>query len=195
MLSVEHAPSFKMIENLHLVGKTIYLRKLTESDVSERYVQWLNDPEINRYMENRFLFWTMENLTRYVRQRKEEQSYFFAICLLNGDTHIGNIKLGPINPYHLSADIGLMIGDKACWSMGMGTEAIRLVTDFAFRELRLQKLTAGAYIDNAASIKAFEKCRFSKEGRLKNHVDSHGKRMDAVLLGYTAVDFVGKNKI
>ena len=184
-----------MTEDLQLIGSTIYLRRLTESDVSKRYVQWLNDPETNRYMEYRFAVWTMEKLINYMRQRQNKTEYFFAICMLDNNLHIGNIKLGSINWDHLSADIGLMIGDKTRRGIGLGTEAIRLVTDFAFTKIKLQKLLAGAYIDNVASIKAFEKCGFSREGRLKEHSYSDGKRIDVILLGYTATDFAKQHVI
>ena len=172
-----------------LSGTNVYLRKLDENDVSERYVGWLNDPETTRYMECRFTKWTLENLSAYVRQRQNPSEYFFAICLKNDNRHIGSVKLGPITVNHLTADIGLLIGDKSCWGKGFGTEAIRLATDFSFREIKLQKLIAGTYIDNIASIKAFEKCGYSREGYLKSHLYSEGKMVDALLFGYVATDF------
>jgi ribosomal-protein-alanine N-acetyltransferase len=178
-----------MTEELQLIGSTIYLRRLAESDVTERYVQWLNDPETNRFMEFRFTIWTMEKLIKHMRERQADTEYFFAICMRVNNMHIGNIKLGSIDWNHLRADIGLMIGDRSHRMRGLGTEAVRLVTDFAFTQLKLQKLTAGAYIDNVACIKAFEKCGFRREGRLKEHACSDGKRVDVILLGCTAADF------
>lgn len=178
-----------MTQELQLIGDTIYLRRLDESDFTERYVEWLNDPETNRYMEFRFTVWTREKLIKYMSERKASTEYFLAICMRDDNLHVGNIKLGSIDQDHLRADIGLMIGDKAYWGRGLGTEAIRLVTEFAFTKIRLQKLVAGAYIDNVASIKAFEKCGFTREGRLREHVCSDGKRTDVILLGCTAGDF------
>jgi len=61
-----------MTEELQLIGSTIYLRRLAESDVTERYVQWLNDPETNRFMEFRFTIWTMEKLIKHMRERQTE---------------------------------------------------------------------------------------------------------------------------
>lgn len=184
-----------MPKDLILSGTNIYLRKLGENDVSERYVQWLNDPETTRYMECRFTKWTLENLGAYVKQRQSPNEYFFAICLKNDNRHIGSVRLGPITANHLTSDIGLLIGDKGSWGKGLGTEAVRLATDFSFREIKLQKLIAGAYIDNIASIKAFEKCGYSREGYLKKHLYSEGKMVDALLFGYTATDFARQNHL
>lgn len=178
-----------MTDELQLMGSTVYLRRLAESDITERYVQWLNDPETNRYMEFRFTVWTKEGLIKYMSERQASTEYFFAICLRSNNMHIGNIKLGSISWDHLRSDIGLMIGDKAYRGRGLGIEAIRLVADFAFTKIKLQKLTAGAYVDNIACIKAFEKCGFIKEGRLKDHACSDGKRVDVIVLGCTAADF------
>lgn len=184
-----------MAEELQLIGDKIYLRRLQESDFTERYVRWLNDPETNRYMEFRFTVWTREKLIQYMSERQANAEYFLAICMRDDDLHIGNIKLGSIDRDHLRADIGLMIGDKAYRGRGLATEAIRLVTDFAFTKIRLQKLVAGAYIDNVASIKAFEKCGFTREGCLKDHASSDGKRVDVILLGYTAAEFFKKQRL
>lgn len=181
-----------MTDELQLMGSTVYLRRLAESDITEGYVQWLNDPETNRYMEFRFTVWTKEKLIKYMSERQANPEYFWAICMRDNNIHIGNIKLGSIDRDHLRADIGLMIGDKSYRGRGLGTEAIRLVTDFAFTKIKLQKLTAGAYIDNVACIKAFEKCGFTREGRLKEHVCSDGERADVILLGCTAGDFAGQ---
>jgi len=34
-----------------LVSKRLVLRQLTLEDVSEKYVGWLNDPDVNRFLE------------------------------------------------------------------------------------------------------------------------------------------------
>ena len=184
-----------MTEDLQLFGSRIYLRQLTESDVTERYVQWLNDPETNSFLESRFSVWTMEKLISYMKQRNSKTEYFFAICMRDNNTHVGNIKLGSIDWNHLCSNIGLMIGDKSYWGRGLGTEALRLVTDFAFMKIQLKKLLAGVYINNVASINAFEKCGYSREGYLKEHSYSDGKRVDVILFGYTATDFVKQHGI
>lgn len=178
-----------MTNKVKLLGEHIYLRTLVDTDVSKRYVGWLNDPELNRFLESRFTVWTLENLISYVTLQHQDNVFHFAICLVQEDLHIGNIKLGPINSKHLFADIGIMIGEKSCWGHGYGTEAIRLMTAFAFDQLRLKKLTAGSYSCNLASIRAFETCGFVREGRLKDHYLCGETRVDAILLGCTAADF------
>ena len=162
-------------------GRRIYLREVRDEDVGETYYKWLNDKEINRYMETRYFPQSMEALRAYVKahgQKTDEP--WFAICLQEDDRHIGNIKLGPINFYHRTADVSYFIGEKDCWGKGLATDAIGLVAQFAFDVLGLYKLNAGTYAGNVGSQKALEKNRFVREGVLKKQVLSEGGRREDV---------------
>jgi RimJ/RimL family protein N-acetyltransferase len=116
-----------------------------------------------------------------INGRANEQLY--AICLNTSDEHIGNIKLGSIHSLYLSADIGLFIGKKTTWGKGYATEAIRILTRYSFNKLNLRKLNAGAYATNFASIAAFEKCGWTREGVLKKQIVIGDLELDVVLLG------------
>ena len=165
-------------------GERIYLREVRPSDVNENYYRWMNDPEVTRYLESRFYPNSMERLREYVTSKMgNRDNVFLAIVLKEGDRHIGNIKLGPINWIHRFADVGILIGEKDCWGKGYGTEAIRLVVDYAFRKLNLHRLTAGVYAINQASVRAFLKAGFTEEGRRKSHTYCDGQYVDGILLG------------
>lgn len=168
-------------------GQDIYLRELKPEDVSQAYVDWMNDPDIMRFTEARFKQWSFDELTDFVKKCYNSQSdYMFGIFDKVTHNHIGNIKLGPVNPHHKFASIGLIIGNKDYWGKGIATDAIQLVTAFAFDELKLNKVTAGAYANNTASIKAFEKCGFNHEGLLAKNYQDQDEYVDAVLLGRIA---------
>jgi RimJ/RimL family protein N-acetyltransferase len=178
-----------MTELQRLTGRGVFLRKLRLEDASERYVGWLNDPAVNRFLESRFTHWTLESVRDYIRAKQNAREHFFAICDVAGENHVGNIKLGPIDPHHRCADVSLFIGDTAHWGRGAGSEAIALVTSLAFDQLDLLKLQAGAYLANIGCIRAFERCGFSREGLLKERVLSNGVPDDVVMLGYAASEY------
>lgn len=160
------------------------LRELTEADVTEKYVGWLNDREVVQFTESRFDTHTRDSVCRFVRTiAADENFYFFAICLKGEGRHIGNIKLGPVNRHHGYADIGLIIGERSCWGQGYATEAIAALSEWAFSTLGLHKLTAGAYASNRASIRAFEKCGFVVEGIRMAHCYDGDNYVDCCLLG------------
>lgn len=167
-----------------ITGKSIYLRKVRPEDVNEDYHRWMNDPEVNRYMETRFVSQTMDEIRRYVANTAvRADEIFLAMCLKSGDRHIGNIKLGPINRFHHFAYVSLFIGEKEYWGKGIATEAISLVKDFAFGELGLHRLMAGCYANNVSSARAFEKAGFRREGLEKGKWLCEGRYVDGLLLG------------
>jgi len=169
---------------LRIDGRQIYLREICFSDANKNYCRWLNNSQVNKYLESRFERWSSEKLKDYIKEIKRDNNHLFlAIIEKEGEKHIGNIKLGPINRQHKFADIGVIIGDKDYWGKGFASEAIKLITDYAFCTLKLHKLTAGAYKNNVGSIKAFKKNGFSIEGVRKNHYFYKSKYVDAVLLG------------
>lgn len=170
--------------NPFLESARLYLREVRPSDVNEAYYRWMNDPEVTHYLESRFYPNSMEGLREYVIAKLgDRNNVFLAIVLKDADRHIGNIKLGPIDWIHRVADIGLIIGEKDCWGRGYATEAIRLISKYAFEQLNLHKLTAGCYSSNQGSAKAFQKAGFMVEGVRKDHFYIDGRYVDDILLG------------
>jgi len=161
-----------MIYKENLSGKLITLRTIEISDCNEAYVSWLNDSMVNQYLETRFSVQTLQSIIEFVYGMiKSDSSYLFAMITNDGNSkHIGNIKLGPIHPHYLCADVSYFIGDKNYWGKGIATEAIKLVVDFAFDKLKLHRVQAGVFEHNIGSVKALEKSGFICEGRLRNQL-------------------------
>lgn len=161
------------------------LQTLDSSFVSVRYLSWLNSVEVNQYLETRYSRQTEESLIAFVEQMLLSQhSVLLAITDKDSGQHIGNIKIGPINSAHKSAPLGLVIGENNWWGKGVAKEVIAAVTKWGFDSLDLEKINAGSYASNQASIRAFLACGFMEEGRQYSQVElSSGKRDDVVLLG------------
>lgn len=171
------------MSDIRLEGNSIFLRRLTEEDVSDEYVNWMNDPEINQYLESRFYEQTIESTKAFIRSVTNDNNYQFGIFFKETGKHIGNIKIGSINQAHQFADIGFLIGDKSYWGRGIATEAIKLATEFSFNILKLHKLWGGAYSPNVGSVKAFLKNGYEQEGIKKSQYLCHGEYVDDILFG------------
>lgn len=171
-----------MEKNSFLKKNKIYLRELQEADINDEYLKWLNDYEVVKYTESRFFPHSLESLSGYLENLKNNSNVMFAIIEVSKDKHIGNIKLGNINWIHRTADIGIIIGNKDYWGKGVATESISLVVDYAFKRLNLRKITAGAYINNIGSIKAFKKNSFIQSYIEKNKCFYDGKYVDCITL-------------
>jgi RimJ/RimL family protein N-acetyltransferase len=168
-----------------LVGNGVTLRSLTSSDDMTHYVRWMNDPEVMQFTESRFARHTLEELVEYVRGHNASPgTLLLGIFEGRSDLHIGNIKVGDMNPVHRYADVGIVIGDKSCWGRGYASESLRLVCDYAFRSLALHKLFAGCYAQNEGAIRAFLNAGFVEEGRRLNQYLYRGQYTDAVQLGF-----------
>jgi len=177
--------SFSQIEsNCSIGGNTILLRPLMPPDVSDAYLKWMNDPDVNRFLECRTESYTRQDLLQYVEKvTADPDSFLFAIIDQQTNRHIGNIKLGPINRIHRRSSIGIIIGETDYFGKGVGTESVALVTRVAFNELRLHKLTAGCYAPNLAAEKVFLKNGFKIEGRRKSHAWYDGAFVDVIEFG------------
>ena len=170
-----------------LKTERLILRPLGAEDVSARYVAWLNDPAVNRFLETRHQAQTMESVRAFVdRVQARDDEHLFAICLRPENRHIGNIKVGPVKPNHRLADISLFIGERDCWGRGYATEAIARVSRFAFEELGLLKLSASFYEQNQGSLKAFLKAGYRQEGLRRKHYLLDGEPSDIIETGLCA---------
>ncbi len=162
----------------------VALSLLRPEDVSDAYIGWLNDPEINRYLESRFQPQDRAGVEAFVAAMlASETNLFLAITDRALNRHVGNIKLGPIDRAHGLGEIGIMIGDRAAWGRGIGSAAIARLADIAGHELGLRKLSAGCYASNAGSARAFEKAGFRVEAVRPAHFLLDGRPEDLILLG------------
>lgn len=165
------------------------VKTLTVDDCDECYVNWLNDSEVNQFLEIRFCYQTMKIIRYFVDAiYHSNDSCLFGIYKLNGDHHIGNVKLGPINYHHNFADISYFIGEKSEWGKGYASEVIRAILDFGFRELGLFSIQAGVYANNVGSLRALQKAGFRQEACFKNKLLYNGVRVDHIIFSINRLE-------
>lgn len=162
----------------------IYLRQLSSDEVTSDYLNWMNDSQVTQYLESRFYPQTMESIRQFVDDCASDPAcLFLAVRDSVTNKHIGNIKLHRIDRRHNSGEMSIMIGDKSFWGKGIATEAIALLTSYAFNVLGLHKLTAECYAVNAGSRRAFEKAGYVLEATRRQQYICNGQRVDAFVLG------------
>ena len=145
-------------------GERLSLRTMTNANATETYAAWINDPEINQYLETKSA--TVEELADYIAQKDaKNDTLFFGIFLKSEGTHIGTIKLEPIELDKKKATIAIMIGDKEQWGKGYAGESMQLLINWCFTELGCEKVELGAIAKNTAAIHAYEKLGFQEVRR------------------------------
>ena len=111
-----------MVINRVLKGKQIDIRACTADLASDRYVAWLNDKEVNRYLETRYVRQTIQTVRDYIeRVRLSDNEFLLAIIAHDTHKHIGNIHV-TVNKYHKRAFFGYMIGDRSYWGKKWGSK-------------------------------------------------------------------------
>ena len=94
--------------------------------------------KIIQYTEQRFKKNKRKDIINFVKDKKKSnQEFLYGIFTdkKNKKNHIGNIKLGPINKIHKTAEISYIIGDLNYQNMGIGTEAISKVIEIAKKKI------------------------------------------------------------
>lgn len=155
-----------------LEGVKYRLAPLQVSQITDRYIGWLNQPEINRYLDVRFVPQDRETVSAYVRSfYGSEEKYIWGIYPKQhsaaAQDFVGTITLYLINRNHGSAYFGILVGEREHWGKGASTEAIRLLGDHTFGELGLRRLTAGTYAPNLGINFTLQKLGFRCEGKFK----------------------------
>lgn len=164
-----------------LTGDLVRLRPLTETDATEDYAAWLNDPVVNQYLETRSV--TIDELKTYIREKTESPTaMLFGIVWKENGKHIGNVKLEPIDREKGEATMGILIGDKNYWGKGAATEATNVLCAYAFDVLKLKAISLGVIAENLAAIRVYEKCGFTQWAVEAKAMDHDGKLFDRVVM-------------
>ena len=143
-------------QTFSVLGEELILRVMTSELVADRYVNWMNDYEITKYTEQKYRSHNRKDVEEFVQSKyKSEVDLLFGI--FNNKSHVGNIKLGPIDFNHMVSDISYFIGDRTMWGKGISTKVIGTVVGISFDVVGLEKVTAGVYENNTGSIVVLEK--------------------------------------
>ena len=167
-----------------LYGKRIRLRGNERSDLA-RFVAWLNDPEVCRYLSMSLPvsqageeLW-FENM---LKMPSEEQPLGIEIKEGEGWLLIGICSISKINWRIRSAEVGLFIGDKSKWNKGYGTEVMRLLLHHGFGTLNLNRIFMHVDSENKGGIRAYEKAGFILESRLRAANFRDGRYFDKLIM-------------
>jgi RimJ/RimL family protein N-acetyltransferase len=151
-----------------LESERLLLKPLSSDYASESYVAWLNDPEVTAYLETPVPY-TADDLREFLANVDRSDMLFWAIIVKASGTHIGNLKIDPVNERHRFAEYGILIGDKRSHGKGFAREASELAIAYCFDELDLRKITLGVVAQNEPAVKLYQKMGFVTEGVYHDH--------------------------
>ena len=160
-------------------GEHVYLRP-SERDDLPLFVRWFNDVEVLRNLAMRAPMSEAAEAAWFDRMLAAQgvTDYHFVICLIEDSRPIGTTGLHGIDFQNGTAEFGIAIGEKAEWSKGYGTDALRAICDFGFGELRLVRIALHVYAGNDRARRSYEKAGFSHEGTLRRAQFARGEHGD-----------------
>ena len=135
-----------------------------------KYLSWLNDQKITRLIGSKMLHNTIldkayieESFSRFT----SKICHGFFIYNKEAGEYIGTAKLDKINTESMTAEDGIMIGERRFHGKGYGYQTYSLILKYAFEELKLRKVAGGCNIKNLGMQKIFERSGYTQEGRFR----------------------------
>lgn len=166
-----------------LRGERLWLRPMERRDLPA-YVAGINDSEVGGWAGYSFPFsveMSVEWLEHIQERMQKGTGYFFAVCELGDDRFIGTTWLKEVNPHHGNAELAIYM-DRDHIGAGWGTEAQRVLLEFGFRTLRLERIYLTVDSENHRAIRSYEKVGFKTEGVMRRSWQMHGRLSDSLLM-------------
>ena len=159
---------------LHILNG--FLRPMREADVKDAYVLGLNDSRVNQYLEVRHHLQTHDSASLFVRMNKDSSDMILWGVWYgekSQESLVGTVRLHGIYPTESSCHIGVCLFEKTVWGRGLGSQAIRRVTEWAFNTLDIDSVRAGVHVENIGSKKAFLRAGYnsSRNGKIQLPAD------------------------
>lgn len=155
----------------YLVGDKVKLVKFCDRYITPEYLNWLNDHEVNRYLNNGRIPIIRESIL----SNNDNKNIMFAILSnvgVDGEEnlwqdkeykyYIGICSLHEVDWINRKCEMGYVIGNKKYWGVGIATEVVKLLTEYGFDRLNFNKITACAVEENIASLKILSKNGFKQ---------------------------------
>jgi RimJ/RimL family protein N-acetyltransferase len=145
-----------------------------ESDIAEPYISWLNNKELMRYSNQRFVCHDVNTAKRYFESFENSPNLFLAIEDAQITELVGTLTVY-VQPNHSTADIGILVG---CGGRGYGKEAWGLVVNWLIRDRNIRKVTAGTLECNASMLSLMRHAGMTHEATRKGQEVVEGRPWD-----------------
>ena len=171
-----------------LAGEFVTLRALREAD-AELTLGWrLSDRAALLNPGAR----TVEEQAAWIRTRPGNEFNF--VIDLAGGRPVGMLSLVNVDTHNLHGESArFLIGDEeAVKGIPAAVEAMKLLYEFAFGPLGLERVWGLVVSENRGMAKWQRYLGMVEEGRLRRHYHFHGEFQDAIVLGILADEFAAK---
>ena len=171
----------KFPEIVPLETGRLLLRKLTREDAAMYYQRLGSSEAVTRYMlfsPHQDISESVASVEKTLRRYEAGRCYRWAITRKGEDLLMGVIDLLRFDEETGSCSFAYMLGEHF-WGQGYGTEALRAVFRFAFREMEIREIIADHMSDNPASGAVMRKAGMTFRRHLPQRYEKNGRTFDA----------------
>jgi diamine N-acetyltransferase len=174
---------------VNIVGELVALGPARRDLVPLLY-RWDNDFALRRTQGGTPVPWTLEGeYAAYDADQDRASNVSFVIYQRAGWWPIGFAAWHDIDYRHGTASYVIGIGEADCRGRGYGTEATRLMLDYAFTALGLHSALCTVYATNPGGQRAYEKAGFRAFGRRRECHSMGGRYWDGIYMECLAREF------
>lgn len=180
------------MENI-LIGQKVELRLIEKEDMVKR-AKWINDPKIQSTLNYDFPTSVSKTMAWFQNNLLNDSRREFSIFDKSNGKYIGFCGLFDIDYKAKKAEHHCVIGDIDYHSKGFGKDAYKVIVNYGFKELGLNRIYAYQRINNIPAHKLVEKLGWKREGLLRSDLYSHGEIRDRYIISILKSEWK-KNKI
>ena len=176
------------LQNAFLMGERVYLRPVEKDDL--KWIRkWANDSEIRR-LTGEVNPMTQAGAEEYFEKlNRDPDRVWFMIVLKENGKPIGETGLLRMFYAWRTTDLSIILGEKDTWSHGYGTEAIKLMLDYAFGYLNFHRIAIGVVGFNESALRFYEKVGFKREGIQRDGYFYNRQYHDFVMMSLLDTEF------
>ncbi|HPN65731.1 MAG TPA: GNAT family protein [Candidatus Goldiibacteriota bacterium] len=165
-----------------LKGKKAVLRTVSVED-TDNIIRWRNTDAVRNNFVFRSLLTKKVHLQWMSEKVAKKKVYQFIIVDAKENKDVGSVYLRDVDRVNRHAEFGIFIGEPSARGKGLGAEAARLITDFAFNKLKLNRIFLRVFSDNVKAIKSYKAAGFKTEGIFREHYRIGGQYKDMTFMG------------
>jgi len=163
--------------NPFIVGEKIYLRA-PESGDEKIYSLSENHPEPREQLFYALPSSQADQLEKIKTRCADPNIILFTICTINPDRPVGLTAFFHIDWIGRVATYYIAIAESENWSRGYGFETTKLMVDYAFSTLNLNRVQLNVYKENLRAVSVYKKIGFKTEGTRRQAMYHRGKYCD-----------------
>ncbi|MCL2109076.1 MAG: GNAT family N-acetyltransferase [Oscillospiraceae bacterium] len=170
-------------------GENVYLSPYNLDDL-EVFTKWMNDRAVTDGLGDSAEQFNLINEKKWLEDMLEKGEPCFAIISEKNDELIGSMGLFEIKQIHGSAMVGIYIGDAENRGKGYGTEAMKLLINYAFNVLNLRNIMLNVFEFNENAYNSYLKVGFKEIGRRRKAHYHNGNYFDIISMDITREDLL-----